>query len=350
MSRKSNTHAYTAVTDSRTRTKRNAIKTRFISDGIRGRAPPFRTPERHSTHRHCQLHKLQTVPLTTHVGIAVRNFPTTRNRTGNSALSIWLLCTNSANATILKNSSGQTISDSIWNTVMPGHRGNGPIFLRMHVWRRSLNRDWGVSVRKMEWRLKIPMYLWRRIRLTKPWTSPRDVTSQRDVIFFLHIPVWEFSVPNNLRMVESSSNLSEFLKIRPFSSPFFRGGGRVLDHGMNGIVLFWFPLYLYFVIQRMWLSVESGLRFDHTSTTAWFWREREREKKAGNKIPPSGSHFGPPLFQDWYDTTSMKKWKFLREKNRNPIFYTYLPYNVSFIIFVDGSNQFMHYAHVYSRL
>lgn len=140
---KSNTTAPSVETGSRTRTKRNAIKTRFTSDDILGPARPFLDTIVHFTTRLTGLEK------PTLVATAVTSFhgqdevpeqmapDLLRNRTGTNGFDICKRRTSSGSATRPRSSIGRIISDNISSTATLARAANGQTCWRMLVcWRR----------------------------------------------------------------------------------------------------------------------------------------------------------------------------------------------------------------------
>lgn len=143
MRQKSSMSAITAVIDSRTRTKRSAIRTHSTYDGIPGLAllcPP--------TTEHFMIQP-RGLEKQTPVAIVGKNLHVResalqdmgvkrRNRIGTSECDICRIITSSGSATAPRNSSGQITFASTSSTVMRGRAGNGPTCWRTHVcWKKS---------------------------------------------------------------------------------------------------------------------------------------------------------------------------------------------------------------------
>ena len=137
---KSNTHANTATTVSRTRTKPSVIKTLFTYASILGPAPrstvnttapftlrlKFLRPTIMLPNHH--LHPQTNLWHLTHVATVANNFRMILVLTGMPVQRILRMCTSSASAISQRNSSVQTTSVNISSTAMPAQAGNGPIF------------------------------------------------------------------------------------------------------------------------------------------------------------------------------------------------------------------------------
>lgn len=143
---RNNILASIATTGSKTRMRPKDIKIHFIYGVIRGHARLWYLSSLHSMVLDRHPVKPTQVHHTIHAAIVVKNSPITHNQTGNDASSIWRQCINSVNATTQRNSSAQTISVNTWSIVMPERVGNGPIFSKMHAWKKSSRQSLEIRV------------------------------------------------------------------------------------------------------------------------------------------------------------------------------------------------------------
>ena len=105
--------ALTVAIDSRTKTKQNATRTRYIYAFIPGHVLQYLDPKQRSIPKMLRVLRPQALRQLTAVGIVVKSFPTLRGQIGMTVKSIWQSSTNSANVTKLKNSTALTTFASI---------------------------------------------------------------------------------------------------------------------------------------------------------------------------------------------------------------------------------------------
>ena len=143
---KNNTRACTAVTASKTRTKLNVIKIRYIFGSTLGLAQPLTASTTvPSTHRPQYLLRPTTTPpnsnlhhrasswLSIHADTVVNNFQTILLLIGMPVLLISPMFTNSASAISPRSSSVPITSVNTSSTAMPAPVGNGLTCWRRHA-------------------------------------------------------------------------------------------------------------------------------------------------------------------------------------------------------------------------
>lgn len=139
MKLRNNMNVLSAATGSRTRMRQSDTKTRSTSVAIRGRAQRSLATIGRSTRPPAELAK--PIPAATvaksssaqDVGPAQTHRGMPQTRTGMSVSGTCRKCTNFANATHPRSSSGRIISGSISSTATLALAANGPICLKTHA-------------------------------------------------------------------------------------------------------------------------------------------------------------------------------------------------------------------------